>query len=213
MCMNAVSTESTRLEYAVVVNIESNTVYVELNEQLIAATLSVSCLMQPEIEDKVLVSVDDENRCYVISILERVSKENKIIIDGDTHLQITNGSLHMIADDHLNMVAGDELNVTGNKANLAALDINISSENMTFLGKIFSAKLKVIKTVAESVDGFFKRVIHRTEDSYRYVENHDEVQAGSVRFLVDGTMSMQTESTHITAEEHVKVDSEQIHLG
>lgn len=213
MCMNAVSTESTILEYAVVVNIESNTVYVELNEQLIAATLSVSCLMQPEVEDKVLVSVDDENRCYVISILERVSKENKIIIDGDTHLQITNGSLHLIADDHLNMVAGDELNVTGNKANLAALDINISSENMTFLGKIFSAKLKVIKTVAESVDGFFKRVIHRTEDSYRYVENHDEVQAGSVRFLVDGTMSMQTESTHITAEEHVKVDSEQIHLG
>lgn len=213
MCMTTVSTENTRLEYAVVVNLDTDAVYIELNEQLIAATLSVSCLMQPEIDDKVLVSVDDKDRCYVISILERVRKENKIVLDGDTHLQVTNGSLHMIADDNLNLVAGDEQHFAANKTHLAAIELNVSTENMTFLGKIVSAKLKAIKTVAESVDGFFKRVIQRTEDSYRYVEKHDEVQARSVRFLVDETMNIQTESTHITAEEHVKVDSEQIHLG
>jgi hypothetical protein len=68
-------------------------------------------------------------------------------------------------------------------------------------------------TVARKVDSFMHYLVQRMTSSFRQVREHDETQAASARQLVQGTLTVQTGNSVHTAEGHVKIDVEHIHLG
>ena len=60
---------------------------------------------------------------------------------------------------------------------------------------------------------FAERISQRVKRLYRHVEDFEQLRADKVDYVANKTMSLRGQNTLMTAEELVKVDGEQIHLG
>ena len=165
------------------------------------------CLVRPEIGDTVLLAVSPVG-AHVLQVLERPAEldgGSDLDFEGPVRLRVRNGGLNLAAAKDISLIA-PELEIDARKGRARV-------EDFSFFGRLFSGQVERLKVAADTLDAIFKRAVQRLTNSYRYVEEHDEVQSGSTRFLVDGTMTMQTKTTMHTAEGHIKIDAEQIHLG
>ena len=63
------------------------------------------------------------------------------------------------------------------------------------------------------MDQTVRRLTQRLQDSFRFVKDHDETQAGSTRYLVEDTLTMNAKNAVHMAEEIVTINAEQVHLG
>lgn len=204
------------LEYAVVVDENGGCWTVLANNLRCRAQLAASCLVRPERNDMVLVSIDQAGRCYMLSILERPDHGNRpttLSIEGQVNMEVNNGGLRVSAQDGIAFLTPERLSMTSEALEINALKGEASIESFSFLGRFFSGQIEKVKVIADALDAILKRSVQRLGSSYRYVEEHEEIQSASTRMLVDGTLAMQTKNTLHTAEGHIKMDAEQIHLG
>ena len=168
---------------------------------------AVSCLVAPEPGDRVLLGLDQEAEGFILAVLERPTpgRQTNLTFPGNVSLTAPQGGLEMKAAEKISLSAPDlSMNAERGRASIGRL---------TFLGQKVSARLETFKVVGRAMDAVFKRVVQSLGTSYRYVEEHDELQAGSARRLIDGALVIQTENTVHTAEENIKLDAEQIHLA
>lgn len=172
------------------------------------AAVAVSCLVRPEPGDKVLMSTDDMGDAYVLAILARPAnccQPTRLAFDGEVELQVRNGGLAVTSEKAICFAARDvELDAHTGKMRIGVLSV---------AGNLIESQVEKIKLVAKAMDAVIRRTVQRVASSYRYVEEHDEIQSASTRILVDGTLTMQTKNTMHSAEGHIKIDAEQIHLG
>ena len=70
-----------------------------------------------------------------------------------------------------------------------------------------------MKTVGRSVDSVLERLHSRVSRSYRRVEELDQVKAGQIDYQADTSLQLHAKYALVTADDLVKVDAEQIHLG
>jgi hypothetical protein len=66
--------------------------------------------------------------------------------------------------------------------------------------------------VAGRAENIFHRLTERLTNTFRYVTEHEEVQTGSTRYLVEETLTMHSKNAMHMAEEMVSINAEQIHL-
>jgi hypothetical protein len=194
------------LEYGVVRGEYGGRFAVATEEGVAEADAAVSCLVRPEPGDMVLLSMDDGGCAYILSILERGRKVvTTLAFESGLEVQVRNGGMSVATEEVISFAAGD--------FELSAQRARVNTDCLSFLGNVIESRIARIKVIAESVDSVVKRLVQRLRSSYRYVEEHDEIQSASTRMLVDGTLTMQTKNTMHTAEGHIKIDAEQIHLG
>ncbi|MBU2547954.1 MAG: DUF3540 domain-containing protein [Proteobacteria bacterium] len=168
---------------------------------------AVSCLVEPRTGDDVLLSVDAD-RCHILAVLERedgAGAETRLLFDGDVTLAAPAG--------RVTLAARDDLRLTSERLTLQARTAEAGFDRISMMSRVFLARFDRVKAVGRTLDTVFQRLVGRFRTSYRYVEEHDELQAGSMRQIVDGTLNVQTENTIHTAEGHIKLDAEQIHLA
>ena len=168
----------------------------------------MSCLVSPEKDDIVLVSRDDAGLSYILSILERAEKAQRrteLAFDGDLSLNVSGGSMSIAADQAITLASKE--------FELAAHEGRVTIEKTSFFGNVVENNIARIRVIADSLDSIIHRAVQRFTSTYRYVEEHEEVQSASTRMIVDGTLTMQTKNTMHIAEGHVKIDAEQIHLA
>ncbi len=196
------------IEYGIIDSCHDRDFFVSTEIGTIQALRAMSCVVKPEPGDIVLISVDENSPCYILSILDRphdAKKNTELAFDGDVNVSVRQGSLSLTSEDALSLSSRDfELNAENGVVRI---------DKTSFFGRFVENNIARLKTVAESVDSFIKRSVERVRSSYRYVEEHDEVQSASTRMIVDGTLTMHTKNTMHIAEGHVKIDAEQIHLG
>jgi hypothetical protein len=189
---------------------------VTANNARYKAITAISCLVRPEKNDIVLVSIDHEGRCFILSILERPDREKRpttLSFEGQVNMEVHNGGLRVSALDGIAFMTPERLAMTSEDLEINALKGEARIEDFSFVGRIFNGQIEKIKVIADTLDSIFRRAVQRFVSSYRYIEEHEEIQSASTRMLVDGTLTMQTQNTVHTAEGHVKIDAEQIHLG
>jgi hypothetical protein len=165
------------------------------------------CLVKPADGDLVLLAVSPAG-VYVLQVLERpaeLDEGSELDFEGPVRVRVEQGGL--------NLAAAVDITLTAPQLEIEARRGKVAIEDCSFFGRLFSGRVEKLKMAADTLDAIFRRAVQRLTNSYRYVEEHDEVQSGSTRFLVDGTMTMQTKTTMHTAEGHIKIDAEQIHLG
>ncbi len=175
---------------------------------VLEASVAVSCFITPVPGDVALLSLDERGCCYILSILERPQAargQTELSFDGDVNLAVRGGRMSITSDESLSFASGEfELN---------AHQGTVRIDKASFFGRVVENHIARLKIVAESVDSIVRRAVQRFTSSYRYVEEHEEVQSASTRMIVDGTLTMHTKNTMHIAEGHVKIDAEQIHLG
>ena len=204
------------LEYCTVVGEKDGVWTVSAGGAVYAAKRAAGCLLKPEKNDTVLLSIANGGPCYILSVLERPGRNrasSTLSFEGTVNLDVRSGALRVFADEGIVMTTPEAMAMVSDEIGINARTASANVEKLSFLAQVFDGRVQKIKVIADAVDSVFRRAVQRFVTSYRYIEKHEEVQSRSTRMLVDETLTMQTKNTVHIAEEHIKIDAEQIHLG
>ena len=204
------------LEYCTVVGEKNGVWTVSAGGAVYTAKRAAGCLLKPEKNDTVLLSIANKGPCYILSVLERTGRKaasSTLSFEGNVNLDVHSGSLRVFADEGIALTTPEAMAMTSDDMGINARTASANVGKLSFLAEAFDGRIQKIKLIADAIDSVFRRAVERFVTSYRYVEKHEEIQSRSTRMLIDETLTMQTKNTVHIAEEHVKIDAEQIHLG
>ncbi len=180
------------------------------------ATQALSCLLKPEKGDHILLCSDGQGPSHILSVLHRPAEKSgpmSLIFEGPVKIGVRKGGLEVATDSDVAVTSRASLALNSRSFQLNAADGTARVEKLSLFGKLVHGQIERLHVIADAVDSIFRRSVQRLTSSFRYVEEHEEVQSASTRFLVDGTLTMQTKNTVQTAEGHIRMDAKQIHLG
>lgn len=192
---------------------ESRQYKVETDDGTFHAQRAVSCLVEPELGDRVLFAGQHKGTLYILGILEREGTEaRRLSVPEGVVITSKNGRV-AIAAPQVDLVSSKELTLTSKDFQLRAAQGLIFLENLSYLGTRLSAELEQVKTVAGHVESVAERVVQRAKRAYRFVEEMDQVRANAVDYAARALMRFHGDNVVGTAKKLVKFDGEQIHLG
>ncbi len=201
---------------AEIIDVEDNKYRLKTVSGIVEAGLALSCLVKPEPGDCVKITADTNSEYYILFILTRPGNKNRqmtLSFNTDVNLEVKNGGLQVLSKKNISLNAQQKIDMTSSEHNVTSNQTNIITERLSFLGKKVSSQIEKMKHVCSEIDCFFDRIVQNIKTSFRYVDEHDEVQTGSSRHLVNETLTVQSKNTIHLAEEQLKMDAEQIHLG
>jgi hypothetical protein len=175
---------------------------------------AVGCLVRPRMGDKVLLSMDTTDDCFILSVLRRDVGEKvqtELVFDGQVNLHVKGGGLSLTSDKEMSIASHERLAFASQKISIHADEGKATIERLSFIGRVFQSQVKRIKVVANTVENIFCRLTQRLDDSFRFIKEHDEVQSKSARYLVEDTLTMHSKNAVHMAEEIVTINAEQGH--
>lgn len=194
------------LEYGIVQFDEEQAFTVQTAFGQVRAERAFGCVVQPQTEDTVLLSMDEDG-CFILSVLRREDKScrTELSFDGDVALTARGGNLSLSSERKM-AFSSEKIAVHAAKGEAVIA-------RFSFAGNVFKSHVKRIIVVANTVEHIFRRFTQRLQDSFRFVKDHEEVQAGNTRYLVEDTLTLHAKNANHMAEELVTINAEQIHLG
>jgi len=169
------------------------------------ARRATSCLVEPMPGDRVWVVSQGER--FVIAVLDRPSAaatKTRLSLEGDVELHAS-GSLELTCDRQL-ALRSDELQVEARSARV------LFDRCATVLGNLY-AHLRETTIVGKVLETLVERVSQHSKRSYRAISEIDHVQAGSIDYRAQEALHVHAKHAMIRAEQLVKMDADQIHLG
>ncbi|NUP13019.1 MAG: DUF3540 domain-containing protein [Polyangiaceae bacterium] len=199
---------------AVVVALDPSALVVESDTGRYRAKRAVSCLVEPEEGDLVLVACGEDGTSHVLAVLERQKASASVIsAPGDVVVRSHAGKVQIAGSEGVDLVTPKEANVVANAVSIHAERGNLVVDAMSAVGSLFHADIDKVKLVAKSLDHVLDRLTQRVKASYRTVLELDRKRAKNVDHVAEGTMKVHARETVMTADALVKMDAEQIHMG
>ncbi len=181
------------------------------------ARRATSCLLEPHEGDVVLLSIVPRRATYVVAVLEREEGDRggaaRVALEGDLELQVPNGRVVIAAKDGVDLVSTSAVRVTSDELKVTRRAAEVVIEHLGVVGGTVQAQLRKVKVVAETIDQAADRVVQRFKRAYRFVAEMDQTRAQRIDIAAEKTMSLHAENAVVTAQELVKVDGSQIHMG
>ena len=178
------------------------------------ARRALSCLIEPVAGDRVLVALDGEDSVFVLAVLERASAApSRIVFGADAELYAPLGRIEIGARDGISLASPQALELTSKQLRVNAVDADISVEWASYAGAVLSTCVDTLKLVATSFDAVLDRWTQRVRQSLRRVEELDQIKAGQIDHCARDTLALHGNNTLVTANELVRVDGKQIHVG
>lgn len=206
------STE-TYLDTGTVERILSGKAEVRLRSGTYPARRAKSCLVAPEIGDRVLCASGPDGR-YVLAVLEgRAGAPTRLAADGDLHIQSRGGRVAVSSPHGVDLVSGGDLAMTSAELHVRAGKGSVAVEELGFFGRLVQAEVTKIALAAQEVDTVMTRLTQRAKRVFRFVEEIDQTRAGTVDMRARDLVGIRGENAVIAARVLAKVDGEQIHLG
>jgi hypothetical protein len=185
----------------------------EQGEQV--ARRALSCLLEPQVDDLVLVAkLDNGRRSYLIAVLERArAGEVHIAIDVDTELVAVDGTLSVRAPKGIRLASTETIGLVGRAIHLMADDgtllvrsLSVLSDTCRVHASHITLLANVIESIAERVSSYAQRVLRRTEEL-------EQIQAGELQVRAAGNLDVRGRNALLSAQQLVKLNGEQVHLG
>ncbi|MBF0239490.1 MAG: DUF3540 domain-containing protein [SAR324 cluster bacterium] len=205
-------------EYGEVVSSKGNMFVVRLPDHELSASRAFSCLVTPIAGDRVLISRDtgfDQGNVYILAIIKRrVGEDASLDFPGDVELNTKQGKFQINAKEGLRLLTGNVMEVLTPLLQLNASRSELNMENLKANAREVVASFLHSQVYAEKIDTFTDRWVLKAKNSFRWVEELDQLKAGEVIHLIRKVMSMHSQGhTVITAEGDVRVDGDRIHMG
>jgi uncharacterized protein (DUF39 family) len=174
----------------------------------VPAVRAASCLLAPAVGDRVLLAVEDGGEAFVLAVLtQRDPSAATISVEGDLSLRSTKGKVTVAAREGIDLV-------TAAAARIAAAAVDVSAQGaLSVVSDAVKAEVEKVKLYATTLDSFFERVSQRAKRSYRAVEELDQVKARHLDYAATGNAHVRAKNTLLSADDLVKLDAEQIHVG
>ncbi|WP_437290373.1 DUF3540 domain-containing protein [Sorangium sp. So ce406] len=179
----------------------------------IEARRAVSCMVEPETDDVVLVSVLPGRGAYILAVLERQGSDVSVVLEGDLHVKLPGGRFVLGAAEGMTFASAKEVGVVAGEVKINARLGSLFVESLSYLGTAVQVEIEKAKVKAAAFDASVERVVERVKRAYRFVEEFEQLRAERVDYVAKKNMSLRGENTLVTAEELVKLDGAQIHLG
>lgn len=190
----------------------TNDVEVTLATGTFPAAISKSCLVTPDLGDKVLCAIDSDG-VYVVAVLTgRAGAPTKISSAGDLQIS-TNGRVSVCGADGVDVAGAGPVTIAGPELHLRAQTGTVAVEELGFFGKLVQAEVSKVALVAREVDSIVTRLSQRAKRVFRFVEEIDQTRAGTVDLRAESMLGLRAENAVISARVLAKVDGEQIHIG
>jgi hypothetical protein len=177
------------------------------------ARRAVSCVVEPAVDDVVLVASSSRGECYLLAVLEREGDKTRIVADGDLEIDVRSGRFTVAAGRGVGIVSSQDVSITSAELAVRAVSGNVVLDRLSFFGRYLQSEVERVKMLAGTVDQLLDRFSQRVKRSYRTVEQLERLRAGEVDYEAKQTMSLHGDNTAMTANKLVKVDGEQIHVG
>ncbi|MBI4705203.1 MAG: DUF3540 domain-containing protein [Deltaproteobacteria bacterium] len=193
---------------------EGPAVRVRAERGLFDARRAPSCLVQPEPADRVLLCEVHAAGCYVLAVLEREGQGvTQLGVDGDLEIRVPDGRLGVAAQQGVELISGRELAVVAGRLNIDVGEGDLAVGKLSYFGQLVLAEADKVKLVCASLEAVLDRWVQRVKRSYRFVQESDQLRAGSIDHVAEGTVRLHGENALLTAEKLVKIDAEQIHIA
>jgi len=178
-----------------------------------AARAALSCLVQPEPGDLVLVA-EGGDVTYVLAVLERRGTQPlRLIGRGDVELAAEGGRLLLRGEAGIGIETPGRLDASAEETVLQGRRARFSFAEATGSVRRMTAEFGAMKVVADALERVVGRLMTRARRSYRFVEEGEHLRAGTIDHAAQGTMHIRAEHAVIKAGSIVKVDGGQIQLG
>ncbi|WP_437755346.1 DUF3540 domain-containing protein [Sorangium sp. So ce1389] len=172
-----------------------------------------SCLVAPEVGDKVLCAIEPEG-VYVLAVLEgREGAPTRLAADGDIEVQARGGQVAICASKRVDIASGGGVAVTGAEVHVRATKGSMAIDELGFFGRLVQAEVAKVALVAQEVDSRLTRLTQRAKRVFRFVEELDQTRAGSVDLRAESMIGIRGENAVVSARVLAKIDGEQIHIG
>ncbi|WP_437986020.1 DUF3540 domain-containing protein [Sorangium sp. So ce117] len=211
--IETIEPEAAKQEAGRVVRAAGGVFVVATGSAEVEARRAVSCMVEPAAGDVVLVSVLPERGAYILAVLERQGSDLCVVLDGDLHVKLPRGRFVLGAAEGVTLASGKEVGVVAGELKVNARRGSLLVESLSYLGTAVQAEIEKAKVKAAAFDASFERVTQRLKRVYRFVEEIEQLRAERVDYVAKKNMSLRGENTLVTAEELVKLDGAQIHLG
>ncbi len=178
------------------------------------ARRAVSCLVEPAVGDTVLVTVLATGECYVLAILERPeATATTLTVPGDLNVSLPGGRFVVAARESVELAAGREVSVAAGRVSVNAVDGSVALQKLSLLAGLVRGEAESVKVVAAAIDTAVGRLTERIGRSFRTVEESDHLRANHIDYRAKEHLSLHADAALVSANELVKVDAEQIHIG
>jgi len=197
-----------------VVSVDGLEALVRIGNDRVIARRAVSCLVEPALDDEVLVGVRSDGRCNILAVLERESGEGLVIApEADLSLRLRAGRFTVAAQEGVDLASAKDVRVTAARVAVVAPDADVTVQRMTYVGRFLDSQIERIKTVATTIDSVAERLSQRVRLSFRRVEELDSVRAARIDIVASENLRTHAQNQLMSAKELIKLDGEQIHLG
>lgn len=201
-------------EIGVVARVTGATFGIRVGPSVYTAGRARSCLVEPSLGDTVLVAVATSGRAWVLAVLEGDdASPTRVAVDGDLELHTKQGRFSVTAPEGVGIVSGKDVSVVSGKVEVNAVEGGVVLEKLTFFARAAHTEVEKLRSVALAIDRVAERVMERVKRSYRTVEELDRVDARQIDYAARHMMSLRAENAVVTAQQLVKVDGAQIHVG
>jgi hypothetical protein len=201
-------------EYGTVVGQEDSFYSVETDSGLYRVMRAVSCVVQPEVNDLVLVSLSSLGGGYILAVLEREQGAKATLsFDSDVDIRTSDGSLSIASKQGIDLASSEDINLIASRLGIASSEGEVNISRLTFLGSFFEGSMETVKVLARTFDAITERFFSRTKRSYRFIEDTDQVKTGSLNYVADKSLMLKGTFSQMTAKEDVHIDGERINIG
>lgn len=182
---------------------------------MVVARRALSCLVAPEVDDRVLVAVGGRAReCFILAVLEREARATvELTVEGDLALRASHGAVTVSAAHDVNLLAQAEVNIASRGVSVQANEGTLALRAVNLVGELLRADVREVKAVAETVDTVVERLSQRVKRAFRFIEEDDVKRAERIDHAARQVMHLRAENALVTAHKLAKVDGEQIHIG
>lgn len=160
------------------------------------AQRAASCLATPEVGDLVACLCTDDDRIWIVAILQRAS-ETPLVLDCEGAMRVQAAAFTVTAQDV--DFESERLRVRSTEAAVSSARVRVTSGVVKLAGTLMSS-------VFERVSHFGKHYLRTTQGLDRVQAEHLEIDAGQL-------LRVQGEHAIIQGEKLVKARGGQIHFG
>jgi hypothetical protein len=177
------------------------------------ACIAFGCMIQPEPGDRVLTSQAD-GTIWVVSVLERRSDASpRLWFEGDLSIVSARGDISLTAGRKVDISAGTSILAAAPELDMHAGMARFMLDELVQISRKVSWYVSKLRSMGEVVETFADHVLTRVKRSSRFIEESDQMRAGSIDHRAEGTLHLHAEVAFVTADTVVRVDADQIHMG
>lgn len=202
------------MDSGTVVSRSNDAFLVASGQGVIRATRAAGCLLEPDVQDRVLLAVLADGSAWVLSVLERNTGQ-----EPHTAATIRLPDHSVLAADTLNLAARDlrcdaeNLTLKADEVGIEGTRVQVKGSLLCLGGKLLSQTFEAMHTVAKHSSEHILHVKKRYTELRERVYGLADRKAGRMRLESEESLRIRAAQADIKAETVLDLDAEHIRLG